>query len=219
MPDRHFLPVLYLSHVTSTSCWTVIAQLESPRSISWWSLTPSSVSDRVAFISFINSTSSTQPKSLVLNNESLGGFFARGFRGQDLVADECSALGSVLRLFDERPVRALDHHRRKKGPNVGRHAQMIPTKGSTHDQIKTGAMVHVASVPWVFFWSAMIRQILATQTLRSISQGQCYSTRSEGKRTNFLRARCPWLLPSATIASATCKLLASAYTVLSHQSA
>ena len=167
--DQRFLPVLYLSHVTSTSCRTVIAQLESPRSISWWSLTASSLNDRVAFISFINSTSSTQLKPLVLNNESLGGFFARDFRSQVIVAGGCSALGSVLRLFDERPVRALDHHRRKKGPNVGRHAQMIPTKGSTHDHIKTGAIVHVASVPWVFLWSAIIRQTLAAQTLMSIS--------------------------------------------------
>jgi hypothetical protein len=65
-------------------------------------------------------------------------------------------------------VRTLAHHRRKKGPKVGRHAQMIPTKGSTQDQIKTGAIVHVASVPWVFLCSARIRQILVTQTLRSI---------------------------------------------------
>lgn len=150
MKDQRFFPDLYLSHVTSTSCWTVIP-LECPCSTSWWSLTAPSLDDRVGFISFINWTSSIHPKSLILNNESLGGFLARGFRSQLVVADECSALGSVLRLFDERPVRTLAHHRRKNGPKVGRHAQMMPTKGSTHDQIKTGAMVHVASVPWVFF--------------------------------------------------------------------
>lgn len=88
----------------------------------------------------------------MLNSESMGGFLARGFRSQVVEgdADAFSPLG-VLRLFDERPVRALDHHRRKNGPKVGRHAQMIPTKGSTDDQIKTGAIVHVASVPWVLF--------------------------------------------------------------------
>lgn len=60
----------------------------------------------------------------MLKNESLGGVFARGFRSQVFVADEFPSLGSVLRLFDERPVQTLAHH---------------------------GAMAHVASVLWVFF--------------------------------------------------------------------
>jgi hypothetical protein len=146
-------------HPPATMTWLRKSRAKKPPKDSLFStngFSCVSLSDRVAFISFINSTSSTQLKPLVLNNESLGGFsahaslrlglsfvgggpklgqgarqtvaalipastqlkplvlnneslggfFARDFRSQVIVAGGCSALGSVLRLFDERPVRA-----------------------------------------------------------------------------------------------------------------
>lgn len=142
----------------------------SPRSKLFSSMAAPSLTecDCEALISFISWTSSTQPNSLTLNRLSLGSLFDDFFR-RHVAMPGGRLLRSPLGSLDPRPVRTVDHHRRKKCPKVGRHAQIIPTNGSTDDQINTGAMVQVASASWVLCWREIIRQILAAHTLGFIS--------------------------------------------------
>lgn len=70
-------------------------------------------------------------------------------------------LPELVSLWDT----SVDHQRRNRGDRVGRQAQTMPMKGSTHDHRNTGATLHVASFEWVLMFRYTRRMIPAMHTL------------------------------------------------------